>query len=198
MTIAPVESRLREAVDALPKGLREHVLRVEIECVRMAQLHDVDVERAKLAALGHDLVRHKKGDELIAMATVYGLTIDVVEEESPILLHGPIAARIIETFYEVTDEEIIAGIDCHTTARPGMSKLEQVLFVADKIEPHKLESHAAYAEVYDLALTDLDAAVLRYLELNLEESIRRHWLVHERSHLTRNELLLLMKSRAAV
>ena len=108
MTIAPAEARLREAVDVLPKGLREHVLRVEIECVRLGQLHDVDVERAKLAALGHDLVRHKKGDELIAMAPIYGLTVDAVEAESPILLHGPIAARMLWRHYDLDDAEAAA------------------------------------------------------------------------------------------
>ncbi len=41
-----LEVQLREAVAALPKGLREHIRRVEEEAVR-------------LAALGHDLVRHK-------------------------------------------------------------------------------------------------------------------------------------------
>ena len=59
---------------------------------------------------------------------------------------------------------MLAGIDCHTTARAGMSTLEQVLFVADKVEPGKLDHDAALAEVKQLAEADLDAAVLRYLD----------------------------------
>jgi HD superfamily phosphohydrolase YqeK len=91
--------------------------------------------------------------------------------------------------YGVADAELLAGIDCHTTARAGMSKLEQVLFVADKVEPHKLAREAALAEVKDAAQADLDAAVLRYLDLNLEEAVRRGWQVHVRSLEARNELL---------
>jgi HD superfamily phosphohydrolase YqeK len=71
-----------------------------------------------------------------------------------------------------------------------MTPLEKVLFVADKIEPAKVAAHVAYREVYDLSLTSLDAAVLRYLDLNLEEAVRRRWLTHRRSHEARNELLL--------
>ncbi|HWC30748.1 MAG TPA: HD domain-containing protein, partial [Dehalococcoidia bacterium] len=73
--------------------------------------------------------------------------------------------------------------------RAGMSKLEQVLFIADKVEPHKLAREAALAEVKDAAQADLDAAVLRYLDLNLEEAVRRGWQVHVRSLEARNELL---------
>jgi len=183
--------RLREAVAALPEGLRDHVRRVEEEAVRFAALHGVDEERVRLAALGHDLVRHKKGQELLDLAAAYSLTPDAVERASPVLVHGPIAAAMLVRDYGVEDAELLAGVDCHTTARAGMSKLEQVLFVADKVEPHKLAREAALAEVKQLAQDDLDAAVLCYLDHNLEQAIRRHWQVHVRSLEARNELISL-------
>jgi predicted HD superfamily hydrolase involved in NAD metabolism len=181
--------RLRAAVAALPEGLRAHIERVEAEAVRLAPLHGVNEERARLAALGHDLVRHKKGQELLDLAAAYSLQPDAVERASPILVHGPVAAAMLARDYGVEDAEVLAGIDCHTTARAGMSKLEQVLFVADKVEPHKLAKEPALAEVKELAEGDLDAAVLRYLDLNLQEAIRRAWQVHVRSLEARNELV---------
>ncbi len=183
--------RLRGAVAELPQGLRDHIRRVEEEAVRFAALHGVDEERARLSALGHDLVRHKKGQELLDLAAAYSLTPDAVERASPILVHGPIAAAMLARDYGVEDAELLAGVDCHTTARAGMSKLEQVLFVADKVEPHKLAREAALAEVKQLAQDDLDAAVLCYLDYNLEQAIRRHWQVHVRSLEARNELISL-------
>jgi predicted HD superfamily hydrolase involved in NAD metabolism len=184
-----LENRLRAAVAELPEGLREHIRRVEEEAVRFAALHGVDEERARLSALGHDLVRHKKGQELLDLAAAYSLTPDAVERASPILVHGPIAAAMLARDYGVEDAELLAGIDCHTTARAGMSRLEQVLFVADKVEPHKLAREPVLAEVKGLAQDDLDAAVLRYLDLNLQEAIRRGWQVHVRSLEARNELI---------
>jgi predicted HD superfamily hydrolase involved in NAD metabolism len=184
-----LEERLREAVAALPDGLREHIRRVEDEAVRLAALHAVDEERARLAALGHDLVRHKDGAALLQLAAEYDLTPDEIERASPILVHGPVAAAMLTRDYGVDDAELIAGVDCHTTARAGMTALEKVLFVADKIEPHKLAREAALAEVRVLAESDLDAAVLRYLDYYLDEAVRRGWEVHPRSVEVRAELI---------
>ena len=85
---------------------------------------------------------------------------------------------------------MLAGIDCHTTARAGMAPLEKVLFVADKVEPGKLQRRPALEQVRDLARIDLNAAMLRYLDLNLQEAVERGWLLHPRSLEARNELLL--------
>jgi hypothetical protein len=82
-----LEERLRAAVAALPAGLRGHVLRVETEAVQLTQRFGGDVERARLAALGHDLVRHKSEAELLALAGRYGLQPDSVELEMPILCY---------------------------------------------------------------------------------------------------------------
>jgi predicted HD superfamily hydrolase involved in NAD metabolism len=184
-----IEGKLRRAVDALPKALRDHVLRVEVEAVRLAESHGVDVERARIAALGHDLVRHKHGDELLALAAQYGLSPDEVERAEPILVHGPVAARMLVDDYKLADNEIVAGVDCHTTARADMAVLEKVLFVADKIEPQKLETRPQWREVRDLAGVELDQALLRFLDLHFEEAVERGWLLHPRSVEARNQLI---------
>jgi predicted HD superfamily hydrolase involved in NAD metabolism len=184
-----LEAQLRTAIEALPDGLRAHIQRVETESRALAAIHGVDEQRAVVAALGHDLVRHLKASDLLAMAGRYGLTPDAVETAAPILVHGPVAARILSRDYGVEDTEVLAGIDCHTTARAGMTRLEQVLFVADKVEPHKLAGEPVLAEVKALAAGNLGAAVLRYLDYNLEQAIRRGWQVHTRSLEARNELL---------
>jgi predicted HD superfamily hydrolase involved in NAD metabolism len=192
MAATDVESRLRVAVEALPRGLRDHVLRVEAEGARLAELHGIDVARARLAALGHDLVRHLRDAELLALATRYGIEPDPVERASPILTHGPIAARILVLEYGIEDAEVLDGIDCHTTARAGMTALEQVLFVADKIDGQKIERDPELAEVRDIAQSSLSRAVLRYLDFNFMQAVRKGWQVHRRSLDARNELIALL------
>jgi predicted HD superfamily hydrolase involved in NAD metabolism len=190
MTAAPgLHTRLREAIEALPAGLRDHILRVEDEALRLAALHNDEPSRASLAALGHDLVRHLPGPELLAMAARYGLTPDAIELAEPILVHGPIAARMLSRDFGVEDTDVIEGIDCHTTARAGMAALEQVLFVADKVEPHKRNRVPHMVEVRDTASSDLNAGVLKYLDWNIEQALRKGWLLHPRTLEARNELL---------
>src|SRR3990172_7348793 len=96
-----VVRRLRQAVEAMPEGLREHVLRVEQEALALAAAHGVDLERARVAALGHDLARAASEDELLALARGWGIEPDDVERGAPILLHGPLGARILRKHYHV-------------------------------------------------------------------------------------------------
>jgi predicted HD superfamily hydrolase involved in NAD metabolism len=184
-----IESKLRAALDALPRGLREHILRVEAEALRLAEMHAVDAERASLSALGHDLVRHLPGDELLALASRYGLQPDAIELAEPILVHGPVAARILAEDYGIEDPAIIDGVACHTTARAGMAPLEQVLFVADKVEPHKLDREPRMALVRSKAESDLSAGVLEYLNWSIEKAVRKQWMLHPRTLEARNDLI---------
>ncbi|HXH20825.1 MAG TPA: bis(5'-nucleosyl)-tetraphosphatase (symmetrical) YqeK [Dehalococcoidia bacterium] len=189
MSADSLVQRLRKAVEALPQGLREHVLEVEAEAVRLARLHGLDAERLRIAALGHDIARAQSDDRLLALARSHGVPADEVERASPILLHGPIGARLLEGEYGYGDPEVLAAVAAHTTARPGMSALEKALFIADKIEQEKVSRKPALAAVRALAESDLDAAMLRFLDLHLIEAVERRWQVHPRTVAARNELL---------
>jgi hypothetical protein len=74
-------------------------------------------------------------------------------------------ARLLASRYGVEDEEVLAVARWHSTGRAGMSALEKVLFLADKVEPGKAAGRPDLEEVRRLAETDLDGAVLRYLDL---------------------------------
>lgn len=196
MTAVPkVAARLREAVEALPPKLRDHVLRVETEAMALARRYGQDPERASIAALGHDLVRHKNNEELLALARRYDIEPDPVERDAPLLIHGPIAARMLTRDFDLQDEEVIAGVDCHTTARPGMTMIEKMLFIADKIEPNKLKRGGGLEEVYALRETDIDAAIIRFLDLRIEEALAGGGQIHPKLIEARNELVRLRRAR---
>jgi len=182
-------SRLRAGLERLPQGLREHVLRVEQEALRLAQVHRLDAERLRVAALGHDLARAEPPSELQRLAAEYGIVADAVQAASPILLHAPVSARLLQREYACDDAEVLAAVAAHTTARPGMGRLEKALFLADKIEHDKVRRKPALAEVRALAESDLDAALLRFLDLHLLEAVERRWQLHPDSVAARNELL---------
>ena len=181
---------LRAAVARLPRGLAEHIEGVVAESRRLALLHGADEERAALAAWGHDIARALSSAELLPEARRLGLPVDPVEEQSPILLHGPIGAAILSRDYAIDDAEVLAVARYHTTGRAGMSILEKVVFVADKVEASKLQAEPHLATVKKLAEHDLDAAILEYLNQHLLEASRRAWPLHPQTVVARNELLL--------
>lgn len=194
MSGAGLES-LQAHIEGLPKGLRRHIAAVAAEARRLARLHGVDEERAAVAASAHDIARASRPEDLLRQARELGISPNEVEEAAPVLLHGPVAARLLQSRFGVDDEEVLAVARWHSTARAGMSALEKVVFLADKVEAQKAAGEPALEEVRRLAETDLDGAVLRYLDLQLQEVVRHGWLLHPDIAAARNELLLARQRR---
>jgi predicted HD superfamily hydrolase involved in NAD metabolism len=188
---------LRAHIVGLPGGLRRHIRAVAAEARRLARLHGVDEDRAMMAAWTHDIARAMEPLELLRLARELGLSPNEVEEAAPILLHGPVAARLLASRYGVEDEEVLAAARWHSTGRAGMSALEKVLFLADKVEPGKVAARPDLAETRRLAETDLDGAVLHYLDLQLVEAVRQGWPLHPDAVAARNELLLSRQLRGS-
>jgi len=182
---------LKAAIGRLPRGLVEHVERVVAEADRLAAgLKELDREQLELAAWGHDIARALSHRELLARARGFGLEVSPVEEEAPILLHGPVGAEILREEHGIDDPEVLAAARFHSTGRAGMSLVEKVIFVADKIEPGKVRAKPALARVRELADRDLDAAILEYLDQMLETAREEGWSLHPQAVAARNERLL--------
>src|SRR3712207_5300620 len=71
-----------------------HTLRVAETAERLAKLHGLDPQRARLAGLLHDTAREIGKQELLRVAEEDGLSVGDFERERPILLHGPVAAEL--------------------------------------------------------------------------------------------------------
>ncbi len=182
---------LKAAIGRLPRGLAEHVERVVAEADRLAAgFKELDREQVELAAWGHDIARALSRRELLARARGFGLEVSPVEEEAPILLHGPVGAEILRQKHGIDDPEVLAAARFHSTGRAGMSLLEKVIFVADKIEPGKVRAKPALARVRELADRDLDAAILEYLDQMLMVASEENWSLHPQAIAARNERLL--------
>ncbi len=186
---------LEEAVGDLPRGLRDHVRRVVAEARRLALRHGIDEERAVVAALGHDLARGRSPAELLREAEAAGLAPSEIERSEPVLLHGPLSARIMTKRFGVEDEEVLSAARYHTTARARMNTLERLIFVADKIEPGKASHDPRLAEAARLAEASLEDAMLCLLDRQIERALERGWPLHPDSVAARNELVLARRAQ---
>ena len=189
MTVTDSRAELETAVDQLPEGLRDHVHRVVIEARRLAQQHGIDEERAAIAALGHDLYRAHVEGKLLAEGEVAGLSVSSVERSQPILLHGPLGALDMAKRFRIEDQEVLDAARYHTTGRAGMSVLEKLIYVADKIEPEKARAVPAFVEARSIAERDLDAAMRLILDHHVARALDRGWPLHPDAVAARNELL---------
>ena len=109
---------------------RLHTVSTCLLALELAAVHNVPAVEAGTAALLHDLAKELSADDQSAYSGKYLGK----EERNPELRHGPAAAYLAREQFAVKSEDVLNAIQYHTTGRPGMSSLEKIIFLADKIE----------------------------------------------------------------
>ena len=180
---------VQRRVDRLPAGLQSHIYRVVEIARELAVCHGIDQEQAALAALAHDVARAMTDGELLRRAAGMGLPIGVVDRRVPILLHGPVGAEILQQEAGLTDISIYKAVYWHTTANPDLDELGKVVFIADKLDPAKIDSYPYLPQIRQMAFQDMDRAILHFLTRQAMDRLNRGELVHPVMVETRNALL---------
>ena len=173
----------------MPIGLQAHIHRVVEIARELAVCHGIDQEQAALAALAHDVARAMTDGELLRRAAGMGLPIGVVDRRVPILLHGPVGAEILQQEAGLTDISIYNAVYWHTKANPDLDELGKVVFIADKLDPAKIDSYPYLPQIRQMAFQDLDRAILHFLTRQEIDRLNRGELVHPMMVETRNALL---------
>ncbi len=181
---------VQRRVDRLPAGLQAHIYRVVEIARELAVCHGINQEQAALAALAHDVARAMTDGELLRRAAGMGLPIGVVDRRVPILLHGPVGAEILQQEAGLTDVSIYKAVYWHTTANPALDELGKVVFIADKLDPAKIDSYPYLPQIRQMAFQDLDRAILHFLTRQAMDRLNRGELVHPVMVETRNALLV--------
>ncbi len=148
----------------LPRSLQVHMNRTRILASELAERHGVPVEPSDLAASTHDLLKAEVDHVLVEMAQRYGVAIGPLEQERPMLLHGPVAAAWMEIEGGLKDERVANAVRWHTYGWPEMDEVGKVVFIADKVEPWKVDADPSLGPIRQLADSDLDAAIIAILE----------------------------------
>ena len=182
-------NRIEQRVRALPAGLQAHIQRVEEIARELALCHGIDAERAALGMLAHDVARAMPDAELLRRAADLGLPMGSVEREVPVLLHGPVGAELLAREDGLADPALHGAVYWHTTSHPTLDDLGKVVFLADKLDPQKIRSYPYLPLLREVALVDLDRAMLEFLTRETISLASRGLLVHPMVIETRNHLL---------
>lgn len=143
---------------------KKHTYAVCDTAVELSKLYGADIEKAKVAALFHDLFRGVPQETINYY--IKHLKMDDKYYNNANLAHGKIAATIMRRDYGIDDEDILNAVSYHTTGREGMSLLEKVIFIADAIEPGR--DYPGVDEIRAKAYKDLDEACLLSMESTIE------------------------------
>ncbi len=147
-----MNKKLRKYIDS---SRYYHTQGVRYTSAALAMAHRADIHLAETAGLLHDCAKCISDTKKIKICDKNKIEITQVERDNPFLLHAKVGAWIAEEKYDVHDPRILDAIRHHTTGRPGMHVLEQIVFIADFIEPRRNKSRRL-PEIRQMAFRDLD------------------------------------------
>ncbi|MDF9581777.1 bis(5'-nucleosyl)-tetraphosphatase (symmetrical) YqeK, partial [Bacillus paranthracis] len=116
------------------KPTYKHSIRVANEARKIAKMFYEDEEKAAIAGYLHDISAIFPNEVRIVVAEEFGIEILEEERKFPMIIHQKLSRVIAKEIFKVHDEETLDAICCHTTLRKHATKMDLVLFVADKIE----------------------------------------------------------------
>lgn len=150
------------------KIIARHSMEVSDECVRLAKLFGVDEKKAEVAGILHDIGGIYAFGERLGVSRKLGLEILKEEEEIPLILHQKISRVMAREIWNIEDEEILDAISCHTTLKKNPSKLDLILFVADKIKWDQIGEPPYLHRVQDGLEISLEKAAYEYIAYLME------------------------------
>ena len=116
-------------------------------------------------ALLHDIAKELPRDRLLQIFTENAIIAGNAAQRPAPVWHGAAAAILAQTQYGVDDGEILSAIRCHTTGRPGMTKLDKIIYLADMASYERTYPEAEQLRRH--ALADLDRTAIEGLGLSI-------------------------------
>ena len=135
-----------------------HTKNVKKMAVKLARRWGTDPEKAAMAAILHDSAKELPKQELLQIFADNAIIAENAPARPSPVWHGIAAAILAETQWGITDPEILSAIRCHTTGKPGMSKLDKIIYLADMTSAER--DWSGVNKLRKLERNDLDAAML--------------------------------------
>lgn len=154
----------------------QHTKGVAYTAIALAMRYNPDptngdfIKKAEIAGMLHDCAKCMEHDKKIQLCKDNKIPCSDFEIEHPYLLHGKVGAFIAQKEFDINDPDILNAITWHTTGRPDMSLLENIIYIADYIEPGR-KPIPGINQIRQTAFIDIDEAMktilchtLQYLE----------------------------------
>lgn len=148
-----------------------HVANVADRNALISKTYDLDHDKCVIAGLLHDISAIIKPEDMLKYAYENRLEVCEAERRYPFLLHQRLSKICAVEYFNISDEEILSAIECHTTLKKCPSKYDMSLFIADKLAWDREGIPPFYEEV-DAALDiSLEAACYKYMEYMVENDM---------------------------
>lgn len=187
------EALVRQVKESLSPARFLHTEGVVNTAAALAKRYGEDVLWMRIGAWIHDIAREWP----ISRLEQYAEQIEIPSGFAliPNLLHGPIAASIFRDWFGHDHIDVENAIRYHTTGRPGMSKMEMILCLADAIEPSR--KYPGVERIRELANQNLEEALAQSLDSSIQYLLDKHDPIFPLTIMARNELWERTKGKRA-
>lgn len=158
-TVSEIDNDLKKL---LSPHRYSHTLGVALTSKEMAENYGVNPNTAYLAGLLHDCAKYYTNEELLNTCKKNNIPVTQAEKNAPYLLHGKVGAFVAKRKYHIEDETVLSAITWHTTGKPQMTKLEQIVFCADYIEPGR-DKQPNLAYLRGISMKNLDLLTFKIM-----------------------------------
>lgn len=187
------DARVRAYIhENLPRR-EAHILGCEKCAVELASRFGADIEKARKAALLHDITKYEPTAQQLKLMEKYSIMASQEAETFPQILHAYTAAGVAGQEYGL-DDEICGAIYWHTVGHAGMTKLEKIIYLADMIE--ETRSYPGVDALRETAKRDLDEALLAAFAQSMRFILDKRQRLHPSTVEAYNDLLGKMQMDA--
>lgn len=155
----------------LSKKRYTHSLNVAHEAQRLAELYGEDPEKAYFAGLMHDVCKELPAEEQEELVRASDLAVSKEELATKPVWHGIAGAYFLKVRMGVKDPDVLNAVRYHTIARAGMTRLEEIVYLADLISEDR--TYDGVEEMRQLCLTSINAAMLEGIRFSIETTLKK-------------------------
>jgi nicotinate-nucleotide adenylyltransferase len=184
----------------LSKKRYVHSLNVAEQCKilsNLAKLSPEDTARCYYAGLVHDICKELPTQEMkkMVVATNSNFPVSRSELASKPLWHSIAGAYYVKEVLGVTDSDVINAVRFHTVARSGMTKIEEIVYMADLISADR--DYKDVKRMRKLAYADLDLAMFEALKFSIVDITGKNGLIPHYTIEAYNQYAYMYKNKFA-
>ena len=155
----------------LSKKRYTHSLNVAHEAQRLAELYGEDPEKAYFAGLMHDVCKELPAEEQEELVRASSFAVSKEELVTKPVWHGIAGAYFLQVRMGVTDPDVLNAVRYHTAGRAGMTRLEEIVYLADLISEDR--TYDGVEQMRQLCLTSINAAMLEGIRFSIETTLKK-------------------------
>ncbi|MCH5348473.1 MAG: bis(5'-nucleosyl)-tetraphosphatase (symmetrical) YqeK [Oscillospiraceae bacterium] len=181
----------------LSKKRYQHSLNVAEEAGKLAEHYNYpDTEKAYIAGLLHDICKEIPKEEQLAMVSASDMDVTDVELVTPPLFHAIAGARYSEQVLNIDDEDILNAIRYHTVGRADMSRLEEIIYIADLISEDR--NYKDVNKMRKYAYQSIEKAMLEALKFSITDVVGKGSMLPHHTIDAYNHYMNIKKKEKAV